>query len=48
MLKVYFASDHAGFALKNALVEYVRALGYGVASLERAVLDSNAGSVFCR
>lgn len=33
MLKVYFASDHAGFALKNALVEYVRALGYGVEDL---------------
>ena len=27
MPKVYFASDHAGFALKNALIEYVRTLG---------------------
>lgn len=29
-MKVYFASDHAGFELKNALVEYVRELGYEV------------------
>lgn len=26
--KVYFAADHAGFALKNALLEHVRILGY--------------------
>lgn len=30
MPKVYFAADHAGFALKNALVEHVRTLGYEV------------------
>ena len=29
-MKVYFASDHAGFKTKNALVEYVRRLGYEV------------------
>ncbi len=29
-MKVYFASDHAGFEIKNALVEYVRGLGYEV------------------
>src|SRR3989344_5935984 len=29
-MKVYFASDHAGFETKNALVEYVRRLGYEV------------------
>ncbi|MFA5942679.1 MAG: RpiB/LacA/LacB family sugar-phosphate isomerase [Candidatus Paceibacterota bacterium] len=29
-MKVYFASDHAGFALKNALLEHVRTLGYDV------------------
>jgi len=33
MYKVYFASDHAGFALKNALVEHVRTLGYEVEDL---------------
>ena len=29
-MKVYFASDHAGFELKNALVEFVRALAHEV------------------
>ncbi|MFM2415237.1 MAG: hypothetical protein RI911_930 [Candidatus Parcubacteria bacterium] len=29
-MKVYFATDHAGFALKNVLVEAVRAAGYEV------------------
>lgn len=27
-MKIYFAADHAGFALKNALIEHVRTLGY--------------------
>lgn len=27
-MKVYLASDHAGFEIKNALVEYVRTLGH--------------------
>lgn len=30
MSKIYFASDHAGFALKSALIEHVRTLGYEV------------------
>ncbi len=30
MPKVYFAADHAGFALKNALLEQVRMSGYEV------------------
>lgn len=33
MHKVYFAADHAGFSLKNALVEHVRTLGYEVEDL---------------
>ncbi len=27
-MTIYFASDHAGFYMKNALVEFVRELGY--------------------
>lgn len=30
MSKIYFAADHAGFALKNALVKHVHTLGYDV------------------
>lgn len=30
MSKLYFASDHAGFALKNALIEHLRTLGYDI------------------
>jgi ribose 5-phosphate isomerase B len=33
MRKVYFAADHAGFALKNALIEHVRTRGYEVEDL---------------
>lgn len=29
-MKVYFASDHAGFALKEILMPFVRSLGYEV------------------
>lgn len=29
-MRVYFASDHAGFELKKDLIEFVRALGYEV------------------
>ena len=29
-MKVYFATDHAGFALKNELVPFVRELGFDV------------------
>lgn len=32
-MKVLFASDHAGFALKNALLEHIRTLGYDVEDL---------------
>ncbi|MFA6270115.1 MAG: RpiB/LacA/LacB family sugar-phosphate isomerase [Candidatus Paceibacterota bacterium] len=27
-MKIYFASDHAGFEMKNALIEYVKDLGF--------------------
>ncbi len=29
-MRIYFASDHAGYELKNALAEYVRTLGHDV------------------
>lgn len=29
-MKIYFATDHAGFELKNVLVEYVKSLGFDV------------------
>jgi ribose 5-phosphate isomerase B len=32
-MKVYFGADHAGFVLKNALVEHVRTLGHEVEDL---------------
>ena len=36
---VYFASDHAGFDLKNALLEHVRNLGYEVDDLGAHALN---------
>ena len=39
MPKVYFASDHAGFTLKNALMEHVRTLGYEVEDMGAFSLD---------
>ncbi len=36
---VFFAADHAGYALKNALVEHVRTLGYEVEDLGASSLD---------
>ncbi|MEI6400130.1 MAG: RpiB/LacA/LacB family sugar-phosphate isomerase [bacterium] len=40
-MKVYFASDHAGYELKNALIEYVRSLGYEVEDLGPHTYDAN-------
>ena len=40
-MKVYFASDHAGFELKNALVEYVRGLGHEIEDCGPAQFDKN-------
>ena len=39
MPKLYFASDHAGFALKAALVEGMRTLGYEAEDLGAHALD---------
>ena len=39
MFKIYFAADHAGFALKNALVEHVRTRGYEVEDLGALSLE---------
>lgn len=39
MPKVYFASDHAGFALRQALVEEARTLGYEVTDMGAHTLD---------
>ena len=41
MRKVYFAADHAGFALKNALIEHVRTRGYDVEDLGAFSLDQD-------
>lgn len=38
-MKVYFATDHGGFALKNALVGYVRGLGYDAEDCGAHTLD---------
>jgi ribose 5-phosphate isomerase B len=38
-MKIYFAADHAGFNLKNALVEHVRTLGHEALDLGAMTLD---------
>lgn len=40
MPKIYLASDHAGFELKQALVEAVRELGYETEDLGAHTLDA--------
>ncbi len=40
-MKVFFASDHAGFALKNALAEHIRTLGYNVEDVGAFSEDPN-------
>lgn len=32
-MKIYFASDHAGFQMKNTLVEFIRELGFDAIDL---------------
>lgn len=38
-MKVYFASDHAGFELKQLLIEFVGALGYATEDCGPATLN---------
>lgn len=38
-MKIYFASDHAGFEMKNALVEFVRELGFETEDLGPTQFD---------
>jgi ribose 5-phosphate isomerase B len=38
-MKIYFATDHAGFELKNVLVEYVKTLGFEVEDCGAKSLD---------
>lgn len=40
-MKIYFASDHAGFALKSELVEYVQTLGYETEDMGAHSLDAD-------
>jgi ribose 5-phosphate isomerase B len=39
-MKIYFAADHAGFELKNILIEHVRALGHSAEDCGAHVLDA--------
>ena len=40
-MKIYIAADHAGFALKNALAEHIRTLGYEVEDMGALSLDKD-------
>ena len=39
MSKIFIAADHAGFALKNALIEHIRTLGYEIEDMGASTLD---------
>ncbi len=41
MFKIFIAADHAGFALKNALAEHIRTLGYAVEDMGAFSLDKD-------
>lgn len=38
-MNIFIASDHAGFALKSALIEHIRTLGYDVEDMGAFSLD---------
>ena len=40
-MKIYFASDHAGFELKNRLVEFIKNIGLDVVDVGPSVYDEN-------
>ncbi len=40
-MKIYFASDHAGFELKKELVEFVKSQGFDVVDVGPDVCDQN-------
>ncbi len=40
-MKIYFASDHAGFELKKGLVDFVQKLGFEVVDLGPEMYDEN-------
>jgi ribose 5-phosphate isomerase B len=40
-MKIYFASDHAGFELKKGLVDFVTRLGFEVVDLGPEMYDEN-------
>lgn len=40
-MKIYFAADHAGFEMKNALIEFVKELGFEVEDCGAYELNPN-------
>ena len=40
-MKLYFSSDHAGFEMKNTLIEYTKSLGYTVEDMGAFTLDDS-------
>lgn len=40
-MKIYFASDHAGFEMKNSLIEFVKGLGFEIEDCGAYELNPN-------